>query len=319
MHYQSILFGNGLNLLSPGNPSWDQLLKELENCPWDKGTPNTLRYESYILAQPYRVPSAQLVASDDQSIMTADKQLFFVLGEEVEFKLKQLIANEVSSFTTNPFYKVVSRLPVKHFITTNYENLLLKEFGDESKAEWHKQERYYSISRYCRLDNEHYYWPIHGNINAPKSIMLGYDHYCGALSKINSYIKGINDSSKTNKVESILYRIKEGIEEPLSWIDLLFMTDIHIIGQGLDYAEVDLWWLLNKRRRYMHENEGLIDNKIVYYPDYFVNDDKRRLLNTFGVEINDIEDYDYPKDNRSSSYAIQLDTIRKRMLARLND
>ena len=35
-----------------------------------------------------------------------------------------------------------------------------------------------------------YIWPIHGTIQHPKSIMLGLDHYCGSIGKINDYIKG---------------------------------------------------------------------------------------------------------------------------------
>ena len=49
-----------------------------------------------------------------------------------------------------------------------------------------------------------------------------------------------------------------------SWIDLFFTTNVHIIGFGLDYSEQDIWWILNKRKRYMYENKGNIRNKIHY-------------------------------------------------------
>ena len=32
-------------------------------------------------------------------------------------------------------------------------------------------------------------WYAHGEVSNTKSIMLGYDHYCGSLAKINDYIK----------------------------------------------------------------------------------------------------------------------------------
>ena len=33
-------------------------------------------------------------------------------------------------------------------------------------------------------------FPIHGECMAPKTIMIGYDHYCGSLGKLDDYFKG---------------------------------------------------------------------------------------------------------------------------------
>ncbi|AOR59388.1 hypothetical protein PEC301899_04570 [Pectobacterium carotovorum subsp. carotovorum] len=43
-------------------------------------------------------------------------------------------------------------------------------------------------------------WNIHGEIDNPKSIMLGLDHYCGSVSKIDAYVKGTY-SHKINGVD----------------------------------------------------------------------------------------------------------------------
>ena len=75
------------------------------------------------------------------------------------------------------------------------------------------------------------------------------------------------------------------MHSPLSWIDLFFTHDIHIIGFSLQYEEVDLWWILNKRQRYKRKfaHENLINNKIFYYG--YVDCNKEKLLNKFGVQV----------------------------------
>ena len=37
---------------------------------------------------------------------------------------------------------------------------------------------------------------------------------------------------------------------------LFFNSDIHIVGFGFDYSEIDLWWILNKRARMMLANNS---------------------------------------------------------------
>jgi hypothetical protein len=34
-----------------------------------------------------------------------------------------------------------------------------------------------------------------------------------------------------------------------SWLDVFFRDDIHIVGLGLDYTEIDLWWALTYKAR----------------------------------------------------------------------
>ena len=174
-----------------------------------------------------------------------------------------------------------------------------------------RQEQTYSIRRHYSLTDDKKYWPIHGNVDSPRSIMLGFDHYCGALSKVESYVKGGYEMPEKGRMTSITKRLEKGISEVLSWIDLFFCSDVHIIGQGLDYSEMDLWWILNKRRRLKQKDEELIKNRIVYYPSESITTDKRQLLNGFDVEICDLKEY--PKDDWFWIYEEQLNNMRLRM------
>ena len=73
--------------------------------------------------------------------------------------------------------------------------------------------------------------------------------------------------------------------QPKSWIDYFLIGDIHIVGLGLDISEMDLWWLINCKKR-----EQLSSGKIFFY-EPCMNEDKsfakKVLANTYHVEIVD--------------------------------
>lgn len=313
MKTQSILFGNGINLLTKGNPSWEDLLKEIAKGKIEKNIPSTLRYEAVISKQPYRDEPDMLFTSDGKAIIDVDGNAVYALGEVVESKLKKDIAQRVRVFEPNSVYEIMAKLPIDHYLTTNYDNTLLKAIGKGALNTRYRLEKIYSIRR-CyslnRFSRNQSYWPIHGNVDSPASIMLGFDQYCGALSKIESYVKGEYDMPNIGRLQSMTFRLKKGIKEPYSWIDLFFVSDIHIIGLGLEYEELDLWWMLNRRRRIKRKEDGLVKNRIIYYPVDQVTDDKRQLLNVFDVEICDLDNY---SNAYLSRYKRQLDNIESNL------
>ena len=117
--------------------------------------------------------------------------------------------------------------------------------------------------------------------------MLGYDHYCGSLAKINDYIKGKYDYLGEGKIPSIEKRINDNIYDIHSWIDLFFFTDLHILALGLDFCENDIWWILNKRQRLIADGKvEELPNKIYFYMTD--GDSKKKLLlEYFGVTVID--------------------------------
>lgn len=315
MRAQSILYGNGLNLLNNGTASWDELLKVIAKERLDNNIPNTLKYEAVVLKEPYR-EAVKFITADGRQFRTADGKLLFVSGEIVENRLKQDIAERVSEYEPNEIYRMVAELPVNHFITTNYDNTLLKVKGKDNIKARYRKEVTYSIRRnYTLVDANliQYYWPIHGNVESPRSIMLGFDHYCGALSNVESYVKGNYSAPEYGRIPSMMKRLTGEINHAISWVDLFFISDVHIIGQGLAYEEMDLWWILNKRRRIKQKDAKLIQNHIIYYPDMPLTDDKMQLLKGFEVEISELSDY---SGGYLSNYRIQLEKMRERIIMR---
>ena len=116
--------------------------------------------------------------------------------------------------------------------------------------------------------------------------MLGMDHYCGSIGKIDSYIKG-NYVHEGKKIPSMIDKLKSTEwkdENAISWIDLFFTKNIHIIGFGMDYAEQDIWWVLNKRKRIIKEEKASVDNKIYFY-DCGGSKSKIAMLEALGVTV----------------------------------
>ena len=289
---QTILYGNGVNRLTKGMPSWDQLIEEIADVKLDDRIPNPLKYEALLLDKPYRGPYQRLETKDGESLMTAEGKRLYVEGERTEKELKEKIATRLKSFGTNRVYGVISKLPVSHLITTNYDYPIFKNIGTGDLDSSYPIEKVYSIRRNYVIKTSDggvkRYWPMHGSIDSPASIMLGFDHYCGSLAKIEQYVKGGYDMHG-KRVESMTKRLNEGIKEILSWIDLFFISDVHIIGLNLGDEETDLWWVLNKRRRIKQAASVPIENRIFYYPVEKVKKGIGQLLKSFDVEVVTLE------------------------------
>ena len=86
---QSILYGNGINRLTRGMPSWDQLIKELSDVELDENIPNPLKYEAILMKKPYRGPAQRLITSNGFGLMTSNMKRIYAAGELTEKILKK--------------------------------------------------------------------------------------------------------------------------------------------------------------------------------------------------------------------------------------
>lgn len=307
-----ILFGNGLNLLN-GGITWYNLLEKITTGSLITGIPNTLQYETIVLASEY-YHYESFVTADGYMLSSADGRQFNVIDKPAEENIKNKIKEEMEGFKSNSIYERISQLKVEHYITTNYDhtlcNLLYTKGFKESIS--NNTENIYSIRRNFVLQNTEgickCIWPMHGTIQYPKSIMLGLDHYCGSIGKIDDYIKGKYEykiSGKSVELNGLIHRLKNHeCQVPLSWIDLFFTHDIHIIGLGLQYDEIDLWWILNKRQRYvrLYGKDAIINNKIYYYGN--IDKGKKTLLERLGVKV-----YSSPDTSFQDQYNYFIDII----------
>lgn len=161
-------------------------------------------------------------------------------------------------------------------------------------------------------------------------MMLGLDHYGGALAKVQNYVKGNYHINDYDNVPCIKDRLERGLDKDsygfkesgsglMSWIDTIFFTNLHIIGMALDFSEIDIWWLLSRRARLSKSN--LIRNKIYYYPTFPLSESqsqnsKLNLLEELGVEVvyhNITQDIETGTVDYNQIYNCQLDSLEKNL------
>lgn len=305
-----ILFGNGLNYLSDNHVGWEELLKKIKGIDSFENTflPNTMIYERALLSRCH-------YESDKSSKNVRN----------IESDLKSEIANLLMKQKGNSIYNELSNLNIDNYITTNYDYAFEDsiKLSDKVGTVHYDNEKIYSIRRHKEFSlsasaRKITLWHMHGELNNIKSIQLGLDHYCGGLSKMDSYIKGsyvidkvhqTKASSMSDKLSGIKPRDNE------SWIEHFFFSNLHIIGFSLDYSEVDIWWLLNKRARMILDNED-IENEIIFYvasdanPDNKIDEkwnEKKGILKNFRISIEEIPIND---KNYEEFYKTAIDKIR---------
>lgn len=130
------------------------------------------------------------------------------------------------------------------------------------------------IHTFNRLHNNEFandIWHIHGEQRRKSSLILTHDEYARLMGEIIEHNKLIK-----NKYETDYSNLKF-----TSWIDYVVMGDLYILGQGFDYSEFDLWWLLLRRLR-----EKAQTGKVYFYePEKSDNEYKLSALKDLEVEI----------------------------------
>lgn len=284
---KAIFYGNGINLIS-GGLKWNDLFDGQNGKRYSFIKSNTLHYEAMYLTgniKPYK---------DDMPSQNT-----------TEFENKKQIAERTNAESkSNCIYSQLAKLPFTEYLTTNYDHAFEEALRDEGyepvnkrkETENIKAEITYSIYRqktFLKGNSEKRIWHIHGDVDKPRSIQLGYDHYCKSLSQICNYIntqfapKGKSSSDSAMKDEKIL-NLREGTSAVKSWIDILFAFDVYFIGYGLSFDEIDIWWILNKRQRFFKERKLENLGNIYFYEPYDNENnqtkEKEELLKVFGAQ-----------------------------------
>lgn len=318
----AILFGNGFNLLSSGTDSWASLLQGYSISGLSLNEiPPTMQYEQIFLSTKYQY-SLQRYKTKENAF-------------------KHAIARKMKKYSFNSYYERLANLNVNTFLTTNYDHAFYDN-KENSVIDKDLSEDIYSIHRFKRLlifDKEIFFYPFHGDISSPKTMMLGLDQYGGALSKLNKYIKGEYVISKTeNKIPKMEDRLlnpqmmvnanygkKSSCNGLFSWIDAFFYMNIHIIGIGLDFSEIDLWWLLTHRARLIQKlGKEKVGNRIYYYCTDPISKvsyqaQKYQLLKMLDVDVvfhSNMQDLSLGVSNDiyKSIYSEQIDNLEKNLL-----
>ena len=287
----TIFFGNGINLLGKGE-SWDSILMQLSE---GKILPpigsNTLKYEYVVLNKEKYL--TRPFGSDIGVTFTVGGVLELE-SVDVEYDIiKKRLADRLSRLKVSdfPFYKKLADLEADNYITTNYESFIkdtLIEKGYNPQEPLNpciKERPHYVLSNGChniRL------WNIHGNIEWHKSMMLGLYEYC-------DYIRGFNKLFK----------------EEYSWLNAMLTSNVFILGFGLGYEEIDLWYFLVSRKRLIRD-KAMPANRIVIYilEDKGYDIGKIKMLEALDVEV-ELIPFDWSENAYQKAYNMIYDMILK--------
>lgn len=267
---KTILYGNGVNLLG-GGPSWNKLLQDIS----DKALlppiqSNTLKYEYIILPQEENTEG--VLVDEENSILVDDEGNAIGFVENTELNLKASLCEKLKGEEPSYFYDKLVELNADNYVTTNYELFLPQKFSVKLKESSEGDLRYRHIS-IEKEDGCKTFWNIHGDVGNPDNVILGLSDYCQNVVRIDDYLN------------------KQTADSQKSWIDLLFNTEVHILGLAMANEEIDLWNVLTTRKRKRRHNSTECQNEIYYYAiqDDSFDPGKKELLKALDVNVVDIE------------------------------
>ncbi len=252
-----LLIGNGINRAF-GMASWGNLLGSISQAE-DLNLDNV----------PY--PLRAVILTND-SVGNKMKELAPMLTEmQVSTEEEQLLRSIV--------------LPFDAVLTSNYTYELEKALCPEFKVRISRPCKFRKFTRkdttdfarsalhtYFELPNiNKSIWHIHGEAAKPDTMVLGHYYYGKLLAEMQKYISVLIKRYKA-------YRTTGNVFEYKSWMDYFLAGDVTIVGIGLDLSEIDLWWLINAKKRHFPETH------ITFYkPD--IKEAEKLLAEAYGITV----------------------------------
>lgn len=276
-HPQVLLLGNGINVWKKGL-SWSELLSVL--CENDR----IIDYLKNNWNKKMPMSMQALLATDDNVIGAIGR---YVKKEEGSGKTNPFYGKLVNEEQMKTLQRILS-IPFDAILTTNYSYEL--ELASLNTYEVSSQRPIVKLSRTLknRVDPRYLLssynqvtcngvtnkvFHIHGEARKTSSIILGSDKYARLLSRIIMEADNRGNHYKSNQ--------DKGLPQTYdSWIDYFLLGDVYILGFGYDFAESDLWWLLQRKK-----NEKAVKGN-VYYFDLWTDgfNEKVELLKLMNVK-----------------------------------
>ena len=154
----------------------------------------------------------------------------------------------------------------------------------------------YLLHTFNQFDNRPPIWHIHGEERRKTSIVLTHDEYSRLIHKLI-------EENIINKNKFIDYQTEIKYK---SWLDYLLVSNLYIVGLGMDFSEFDLWWILNRRKR-----EKAEVGKIVFFESTNMKESIKNALRALDVEV--IQFSDIHKDDYISLYKKATEYIKNEL------
>lgn len=267
-----LLIGNGINRAF-NSSDWDKLIQDMAQND---------RKENWDSIKNLPYPLMAVVATGDRIDAALKEQaktmcIGEVSGNQAELMQEVVKIDADAILTTNYTYEIEQALNDQFHIspgkTSKYR---CKTCVDKSKKDLTGLYQYMNITV---GDKNFPIWHIHGEAAKYDSMIIGHYYYGKLLCSVEKY------AAEAIRRYKIAER-QQGEFYPRSWVDYILFGDVYIVGSGMDFSEMDLWWLINCKKR---NGKGKI-----YYYEPNLNFEKKVLMETYGVEHIDLgvkEDY----------------------------
>ncbi|MBD5130330.1 MAG: hypothetical protein HDT43_10500 [Ruminococcaceae bacterium] len=267
---QILLLGNGINRAF-NSDSWDQLLNSMAEEYGVKNAdeyicPETLKA---ILVTGDRVDEALGRKKDSLGNLGTEKP-----PKQMELLRRLLAMNFDHILTTNYSYELETAALGEDKICESALKKMQRHTDEVSRCEASLMLHTYNSAEYH--GKEHKIWHVHGEARKADSMVLGHYYYGLLLGKMLTF----------NKKRGVYYSIARGSGEPpeiKSWTEAFIFGDVYVLGYGFGFAESDMWWLLNRKKRELSDV-----GKTVFFelnPPNHHNPAKLDLLRLMNVEI----------------------------------
>ena len=235
---KTMLLGNGIcrgPVITDFIPSWEKILKTL--------------------SKEFSTPLKTLQAKPLPLVFEKIRLEMLRDGQDTKSLLKRVSELTKHAGSVSQLTSIYPSL-TKNILTTNYNYALnlppVFDGINQTKIYPNISENYYSLFR-GRKDDLRQIWNIHGEVKNPKSILLGHAQYSKYMGQVKDYLyKGIKYSRVMTDLKSPLSGNTpnfnfENDGSIYSWVDLFLKDEIHVVGLGLDFSEIILWWLITEK------------------------------------------------------------------------
>lgn len=263
MKQNILLLGNGIDrAYNSHGISWSQLLDNMttnKNLPPHKNLPFPLEM---VLRTNDHVDEVLKKNHKELYSNVDDKDLRDIITGILDVGFSEIL-------TTNYDYAIEETSIYPRSITDKDLTRMIEHTNLVKKPE----NRYY-LHTYNLIEhhgNPQRIWHIHGEARKPDSIIIGHYNYVNLVSKWREEIK---------KRERY-YREFDHSLPAKNWLDPFILGNVYILGLGMDFCELDLWWLINRKKR-----ETQPHGKIIFYePENSLDAAKYELLRAYNVEV----------------------------------
>lgn len=252
---QVLLLGNGINQLGGGG-SWSDFLRAIATKA--EIVNGKISVDDLKCPEPLK---AILVTDDHVDVAMrkyCGKIAFSERSEQAQRIFQKLLTMGFDDIlTTNYTYELELAASDSKQIGIGKITKLMRHTNAVPRAEGKYLLHTYNLLTVDGCTNR--VWHIHGEARKPDSTVLGHYYYGNLLYKIK---------------ESLFNRNYAKDNELNSWVDAFILGDVYVLGFGFGFAEMDLWWLLNRKGR-----EKTPTGKIFFYtPEPSAFDEKHELL-----------------------------------------